>query len=62
MVLYSSKFCKIVSVKTGKNRYDIIQKIKHVFGNAWEEKTLRCDFTLESVKILKKQIEEGAGV
>lgn len=59
MLLWKSKFSKIEAVEIMKDDYDIIQKTKQIFGNGYEEVTLKKGLTLKQVKQLKEEIKKA---
>lgn len=59
MLLWKSKFSKIEAVEIMKEDYDIIQKTKQIFGNGYEEVTLKKGLTLKQVKQLKEEIKKA---
>ena len=59
MLLWKSKFSKIEAVEIMKDDYDIIQKTKQIFGNGYDEVTLKKGLTLKQVKQLKEDIKKA---
>ena len=59
MLLWKSKFSKIEAVEIMKDDYDIVQKTKQIFGNGYDEVTLKKGLTLKQVKQLKEDIKKA---
>lgn len=59
MLLWKSKFSRIEAVEIMKDDYDIVQKTKQIFGNGYDEVTLKKGLTLKQVKQLKEDIKKA---
>ena len=57
MIFYKSKYCKIESEKQLNGLFSVVQKTKNIFGNSYEEITLKTDLTKADLQNLKKILE-----